>query len=129
MLEEGFGILNDVMKKDTATYYLESCLRYVLSVRDDIIEIAEKVSVEGRGLIMTVADKLIQEGMEQAMKRMAKNAIVKGIKLQDILELTGLTESDIEKIKKEMLESRKYFKIQLPPCYEREHPLPSKIDV
>ena len=76
--------------------------------KDDMIEIAEKVSVEGRGLIMTVADKLIQEGIEkgaeQAMKKMVKNAIVKGIKLQDILELTGLTESDIEKINKEMLE-------------------------
>lgn len=67
-----------------------------------------KVSQEGSELIMTLAEKWIQEGIEkgrkegiqEGIKKVAKNAIVKGIELEAIMDLTGLT---LEEIRKEML--------------------------
>ena len=117
ILEEGFNLLEEVVKKDTVTHYIESCLRYILSVRNDIekeemLEIAGKISVEGRELVMTTAERLIQEGMEKGIQegmqkgmiKVAKNAIVKGMVEEEIMEITGLKKKDIDNIKKEMLQ-------------------------
>ncbi len=72
-----------------------------------MIKIAGMISVEGSALVMTAADKLIEEGIEKGMERgiekVAKNAIIKGLDIQDIMELTGLTKKEIERIRKEML--------------------------
>lgn len=53
---------------------METCLRYILSVRNDIdkdelIQIADQISVEGSELVMTVADKLRQEGKQEQIRK------------------------------------------------------------
>lgn len=64
---------------------------------------------------MTTAERLIQEGIQEGMQRgmqkgmqegvikVAKNAIVKGMAEEEIMEITGLEKKDIDKIRKEML--------------------------
>lgn len=45
---------------------------------------------------MTIADKIRQEGIH----KVAKNAIIKGMAVEDIADLTGLTEKEIDEIRK-----------------------------
>lgn len=50
IITEGFTLLNEIIEKNNIIYYMESCLRYVLSVRNDIdkdelIQIADQISV------------------------------------------------------------------------------------
>lgn len=113
ILEEGFKLLDEVIEKDTITHYIESCLRYILSVRNDIdkdemVQIADQISVEGSELVMTIAEQLRQEGRQEGRQeeitKVVKNAIVKGMEVEDIVELTGLTKKDIDKVRKEMLQ-------------------------
>lgn len=117
ILEEGFNLLEDVIEKDVVTHYIEACLRYILSIRSDIdkeeiAEIAGKISMKGSELVMTAAEKLIQEGMEKGIEigtkkekiNLVKKAIIKQMKLEDIIDLTGLTEKEIESIREEMLQ-------------------------
>lgn len=113
ILVEGFKLLDEVIEKNEVTHYIESCLRYILNVRsdinkDEIINIASQISIEGSELVMTVADQLRQEGIKEGIKegiiKIAKNAIIKGMKEEDILELTGLTKKEIDKIRKGMLQ-------------------------
>ena len=117
IITEGFTLLDKMIEKDNITHYMESCLRYVLSVRNDIdkdelIQIADQISVEGSELVMTIADKLRQEGKQEGrqegrqeeIRKVVKNAIVKGMSVEDIIDLTGLTEKGIDKIRKEMLQ-------------------------
>jgi len=113
IITEGFTLLDEIIEKDNITHYMESCLRYVLSVRSDIdkdelIQIADQISVEGSELVMTIADKLRQEGKQEGrqegIKKVVKNAIIKGMSVGDIMDLTGLTEKEIDKVRKEMLQ-------------------------
>lgn len=113
ILVEGFKLLDEMIEKDTTTHYIESCIRYVLSIRNDIdrdemIQIANKVSVEGSELVMTIADQLRQEGKQEGRQegitKVVKNAIVKGLKVEDIVDLTGLTKKEIDSIRKDMLQ-------------------------
>ena len=116
IITEGFTLLDKIMEKDTVTHYMESCLRYVLSIRSDIekdelIQIADQISVEGSELVMTIADKLRQEGIgigeekgrRDQIRKVVKNAYVKGMSIEDIIDITGLTEKEIDKIRKEIL--------------------------
>lgn len=114
VLEEGFQLLEDVIEKDSVTHYIEACLRYVLSVRNDIdknemAKIAGNISVEGSELVMTVADQLVEEGIEigvnQKTMEIVRKAIIKQMDMEDIIDLTGLTEKEVEDVRKEMLKS------------------------
>ena len=87
-------------------------MRYVLSVRsniekDELIQIADGISVEGIELVMTMADKLREEGIRIGEKKgiikVAQNAIIEGISVDGIMRITGLTEKEIDKIRKETL--------------------------
>ncbi len=113
IITEGFTLLDEIIEKDTIMHYMESCLRYVLSVRSDIekdelIQIADQISVEGSELVMTIADKLReegkQEGKQEEKRKVVKNAIIKRMSIEDIMDLTGLTEKEIDKISREMLQ-------------------------
>ena len=92
----------------------------MLSVRDDISEeemykIASKISIEGGELVMTVAEKLKQEGLEEGRKEVlqegemirarkaARNAIIKGYATEEIADITGLTEKEVDDIRAKML--------------------------
>ena len=81
-----------------------------------MIKIAGIISVEGSELVMTVADRLKQEGRQEGrregrqegrqdeIRKVVKNAYIKGMDIEDIMELTGLTEKEIDKVRKELLQ-------------------------
>lgn len=116
ILEEAIELINDTEEKDQVTYYISACIRYILSIRDDISEkemekIAGKISIEGGELVMSVAERLRQEGEEkgrqegrqEGLKKAAKKSIIKGYATEEIADITGLTEKEIEEIRGEML--------------------------
>ncbi len=111
ILEEAIELIEKTEEKDQIAYYVSACIRYLLSVRDDIskeemYEIAGRISTEGGELVMTVAEKLRQEGMELARKEekisFAKKLLVMGDSVAKIAMVTGLTEKEIEDIKKDI---------------------------
>ena len=123
ILIEAISLINRTEEKDLVTYYVSECIRYMLSIRDDISEkemekIAEKISIEGGELVVSVAERLRQEGMEQGREKgrqeglelgklkkaqqIAKDMIIEGEPIDKILKYTGLDVKDIAKIKEEM---------------------------
>lgn len=118
ILIEAIELINRTEEKDIVTYYVSECIKYMLSIRDDISEkemekIAEKISIEGGELVMSVAERLrkegeergIQRGMQQEKRKSAKIGIIKGYSTEIIMDMTGLTEKQIEEVRKEMLEN------------------------
>lgn len=120
ILKEAIDLIRGAKEKDEITYYVSACIRYMLSVRDDISEeemykIANKISIEGGELVMTVAERLKQEGLEEGRKKVleegemirarkaARNAIIKGYATEEIADITGLTEKEVDDIRDEML--------------------------
>ena len=112
ILEEAIDLIHKSKEKDEITYYISACIRYILSVRDDISkeemhEIAGKISIEGGELVMTIAEKLREEGKELARKEekesLAKNLLVMGdYSVAKIAMVSGLTEKEIKDIKKDI---------------------------
>ncbi|MGO1369097.1 hypothetical protein [Senegalia sp. (in: firmicutes)] len=114
ILIEAIELINRTEEKDIVTYYVSECIKYMLSIRDDISEkemekIAEKISIEGGELVMSVAERLRKEGeergIEQEKRKSAKIDIIKGYSTEIIMEMTGLTEKEIEELRKEMLKN------------------------
>ena len=90
----------------------------MLSVRNDISEkemkqIAEQISVEGGELVMSVAERLRQEGIEEGREKAreeenkitAKTMIVEGEPMDKIIRYSRLTKEEIDKIRKEIREN------------------------
>lgn len=119
ILIEAISLINRTEEKDLVTYYVSECIRYMLSIRDDISEkemekIAEKISIEGGELVVSVAERLRQEGREKGRQeglelgrlkkaqQIAKDMIIEGKPIDKILKYTGLDVKDIAKIKEEM---------------------------
>lgn len=105
--------------KDMVRIYVMESITYILGVRDDItekelIEIAGKISTEGGDLVMTAADRLREEGEKRGIekgklnkaKEIAMTCIIKGYSTNVIMDITGLTENDIEEVRKEMLNKK-----------------------
>ena len=108
ILIEAIELINETEEKDDITYYVSACIRYILSVRDDIsknemAKIAEQISTEGGELVMSVAERLIQESLEERMNIIAKTMIVEGEPIDKIMLYTRLTKEGIEEIKEELL--------------------------
>ena len=120
ILIEALELIEKVKEKDQVTYYVAACIRYILSVRSDISEkemkqIAEQISIEGGELVMSVAERLRQEGIEEGKeegiedgmfkkaKKMAKKMIINGEPLEKIISYTELSIEEINEIREEML--------------------------
>lgn len=116
ILIEAIELINRTEKKDQITYYVSACIRYMLSVREDIsekemVKIAEKISIEGGELVMSVAERLRQEGIEEGkqegiqegIRMTAKTMIIEGEPIDKIIRFTRLTIEQIEEVKEEML--------------------------
>ncbi|QZY54966.1 hypothetical protein [Crassaminicella profunda] len=56
---------------------------------------------------MTLAERLREEGKEEGMKKslekVVQKSIIKGLATEDIIEITGLSKTEIENIRKGML--------------------------
>lgn len=94
-------------------HYFETVILYVLHVTDsfsiDILH--ERLTVEGRKKLMTIAEKLRQEGIEKgrqegrqegeqgARLEIARKMLDLGKDEREIIEITGLTRKDLESLK------------------------------
>ena len=76
-----------------------------------MVKIAEKISIEGGELVMSVAERLRQEGIEEGkqegiqegIRMTAKTMIIEGEPIDKIIRYTRLSNEQIEEIKEEML--------------------------
>lgn len=107
IIREAITFIKKSKEKDEITYYVSACIRYVLNVRDDITpedmhREVSKISIEGGELVMTVAERMREEEVQKERKRLAKNLLVMGDPIAKIAMVTGLTEEEIEVIKKEI---------------------------
>lgn len=113
-LEEIKGItrlyekLNILKKRD----FFEKLMMYILSAREDVNEddikrVVEEVSKEGSEVVMTAAERLInegvqkgkQEGIQEEKIKTAKNMIKIGMDDDQIKEVTGLLIKEIKKLR------------------------------
>ncbi|SHI17453.1 Rpn family recombination-promoting nuclease/putative transposase [Desulfosporosinus lacus] len=64
-----------------------------------IYELAKEISLERSEAVMTIAEKLITEGMEKGMEKgkleVAENLLRLGLGIDMILKATGLTEDEV----------------------------------
>ena len=131
VINQSILALKELKGKSGAIGYLETIVRYMLSARGDI-EFEEvkrevqKKSMEGSDIIMTIAEKLIKEGMEkgikegmekgmkegmkegkkegiekgmkESMEKVAKKMLAEGESIEKIARYTGLSRDDIEKL-------------------------------
>ncbi|HZK43390.1 MAG TPA: Rpn family recombination-promoting nuclease/putative transposase [Syntrophomonadaceae bacterium] len=91
--------------------YFETYIRYIMNVRDDltfedIYQAVKDISLEGSEDIMTIAEKLIKEGMEKGRaeekRKTVKNLLRLDFPLDKIAKATELSLDEIEKIKREI---------------------------
>lgn len=89
--------------------YFETVVTYVLNVKDSISleTLKERLTLEGRKKLMTIAEKLRQEGREEGReegkKEVARKMLIKNIDELEIMELTGLTKDEIEVLKRQII--------------------------
>jgi len=108
-----------IKNQEKATKIYESCVRYIFNIRDDIEveEIEEKVkevSKERSDYFMTIADKLIEkgiekgklEGIQQGKLETAIKLLKKALDKKTISEVTELSIDQIEKIEEEMNQNK-----------------------
>jgi len=118
--------LRELDDKETGIEYFETFMRYVFSAgknltKEDVVEIIEKMEYiypEGSEVVMSIAEKLRQEGKEEGIMagmekgielgakqraiEVAKKLIEINLTIQQITEATGLPKFEVEKIAQEM---------------------------
>ena len=94
--------------------YFETLIRYIFNAakslaKNDINKIIKQVKTnypEGGEVVMTIARILREEGrMEGLLKGredVARRSLLKGLTVEDIVEITGLKRETIEEIKKKI---------------------------
>ena len=110
-LIEMFVISVDEMQSELSeeefNKYIGIMLLYYAAVKKDISEqdIVQKIQeLDGKGSkIMTILEQREQKGIEQGILRVVKNAISKGMKTKDIVDIAGITEKEVEEIRRGML--------------------------
>lgn len=115
--------IEPVVTEEEFNRYIDINLIYYSAVNKDLTEedIIRKIQeLGGKGeKIMTILQEReqkgiqqgielglqqgIEQGIEQGIFKVVKNAISRGMETKDIVAITGLTEKEIEEIKKEML--------------------------
>ena len=107
------GILKlflELEDKRKGTEYLEALLRYIsagaryLNV-DELKESVSQVFDQGGDIMATIAEKWFNEGKEEAIWSVIKNALSEGLPMKTIEKLTGLPAKKINQLKKKMAET------------------------
>jgi predicted transposase/invertase (TIGR01784 family) len=104
--------LEELGRGQKATDYLETMIRYIISAREDIDYkdmhgAVKKVSPKGGEMLMTIAEKLINEGLEKGMEQgmemtlAALQAFREGKELEEVMNLTGLERNKLLKIQRQ----------------------------
>lgn len=110
-----FEYLEELEDKQTGIEYFETLMRYIFSARTnmteaDAKEIIKKIETtypEGSEVVMTLAERFMEEGAMKGLEKVVKNSIIKGLTTEDIIEITGLKKEEIEEIRKKMLNEAK----------------------
>ena len=109
-LEKIFVIFHELEQDDPeeALTYLETIIIYIMNVREDItlpdiIDQAAQISAEGRERMMTLAEKLFQEGMEKGLEKGLVEGMEKGMSEGLEKGLTEGMESERRKIVQNLL--------------------------
>ncbi len=104
--------LEELDRGQKATDYLETMVRYIINARDDtsfvdMHDVVKNVSPKGGEMLMTIAEKLRNEGIEIGeeigveMTLTALEAFREGQALEEVMKLTGLERDKLLKIQKQ----------------------------
>ncbi|SDJ86315.1 conserved hypothetical protein (putative transposase or invertase) [Natronincola ferrireducens] len=115
VLREAIIALDKIDKQEKGTEYFETFIRYIMNARNDlelraVYDIAKGISVERRDVIMTIAEKLIKEGMEKGIEKgiekTAEAAFRKGADIDFVVDITGLSMDKLREIKRRVKEEQ-----------------------
>lgn len=112
---EAVEVLEKLEDQKTSMEYFESVMRYILEVKEgievsEIKEMVSQISAEKGEKVMTIAEKLRQEGIKEGIKEgkkkrdieIALNMLKIGIDIEKIAEATNLDKEKINLIKEEI---------------------------
>ena len=118
-LQESLRALDELEKQDKELEYFETFIRYIMNARNDlefqtVYDLAKEISLERSEVLMTIAEKLITEGMEKGIAKglergleegmekgkleVAENLLRLGMEVDMIIKATGLAEEEIRKL-------------------------------
>ncbi len=102
--------LEELDRGQKATDYLETMVRYIINARDDMSFIdmhdaIKKVSPKGGELLMTIAEKLRnegkKEGKEEGLEKVALQMLFENEPVERIARYTGLSKDRIEELRRQ----------------------------
>lgn len=108
---EAITIFTKNKDRDMVNHYIVETIIYILSARDDLdkeelFKIAGQISIEGGELVMSVAEQLRQEGMEEGAKKerikFAKDMMRNNEPIEKIVQYTKLSKGEIDIIRLQM---------------------------
>ena len=110
IIDKAVAYLQELDDKQTGIEYFETFMLYIINTakniaQADVNQIVKRVGTiypEGSEVIMTIADIWKEEGKEEGIRKVAKNAVKEGVELRLIEKLTGLSRNEVEEIAKEM---------------------------
>ena len=109
-LERTLITLEELDHQERGIDYFETLIRYIMNARKDlnitdIYKVVKEISVERSQVVMTIAEKLIQEGMEkgrlEGKKEVAKNLFTFGLSTEEIAKAVGLSVEEVRQIRGE----------------------------
>lgn len=104
---EIINVIRDLEQEENIRQILETIIYYVMSARNDVnkenmTDAFEKSLIKGGDVVMTMADKLRQEGRQEGKIETAKELIKIGLDVKQIAQATKLSIDEINKIKNDM---------------------------
>ena len=104
---EVFSIIRQLGGESRVVGYVSNMLEYIIYSVDtkhgiDISEQIIKELPEYREAIMSLGDRLIEQGEQQRAAFIASNLLAKGMTVKEVKELTGLTYKEIRELKEKL---------------------------
>ena len=101
--EEIFPLFHELHDKNKGTEYLEVLLRYLTrSARSlperELNQSVRKLFEEGGNIMQTIASKWKREGKKEGKKETAKRMLLNDYPLEEVINITGLTEKEVKEL-------------------------------
>lgn len=102
--------LEELGRGQRATDYLETLIRYIFNAREDLSYVdvhsaVKKASPKGGEMLMTIAEKLRNEGREigkeEGKEKVALQMLLENEPVEKITRYTGLTKDRIEELRRQ----------------------------
>jgi len=106
--KEALIVLEELEEKEKGIEYFEVIVRYVMSAKEDLSvqdleKVTKEISSERSEELMTIAERLREEGKEKGKEEVAKNLLKMNLNLKEIEKATGLSKEKILEIKKKVI--------------------------